>query len=123
MGYTGLNKCNGAECPSCGCNDTVKRTFRGRWGEVVSRWACQHCGRTFVAADPTEPTPQPPPSNHHTMPEVPPGMVIYPLIEIKCPVDQGGCGSTDTKVSRTKRPVRYHKCGACGKSFKSVEQK
>lgn len=36
---------------------------------------------------------------------------------IRCPE----CKSANTKVVRTKRPIRYHKCGDCGHNFKSVE--
>ena len=42
-------------------------------------------------------------------------VVIYYII--RCPK----CGSEKTSVSRTLRPIRYHKCGDCGHNFKSVE--
>ena len=37
---------------------------------------------------------------------------------IKCPK----CKSTKVPVTKTCRPIRYHKCSDCGYNFKSVEQ-
>ena len=37
---------------------------------------------------------------------------------IRCPK----CKSTKTSVTKTCRPIRYHKCSDCGYNFKSVEQ-
>ena len=37
---------------------------------------------------------------------------------IKCP----RCGSTKAPVTKTCRPIRYHKCSDCGYNFKSVEK-
>lgn len=47
--------------------------------------------------------------NHHA--------VIYHVI--RCPV----CDSKKTKIARTARPIRWHKCIKCGHTFKSVEAK
>jgi hypothetical protein len=49
-----------------------------------------------------------------------PKMVVYPVV--LCPIDQGGCGSQNTKVSSTQRPMRRHKCKDCGFAFKSMEK-
>lgn len=32
------------------------------------------------------------------------------------------CQSPDTKITRTDKPVRYHKCTECGQNFKSVQE-
>ena len=46
------------------------------------------------------------------------GAVEYHVVRCPC------CGSRDTKVYTTKRPIRYHKCLAdgCGLTFKSTEK-
>lgn len=120
MTWTTLDKCDGPECPHCGCTDTEKRDFVGRWGQSLTRWQCQHCGSTFTVP---EPKPKPEASNgkrHHVIDETQPGLIVYPLI--RCPVDQGGCGSGNTKVASTRRPRRWHKCKDCGQTFESVEE-
>jgi DNA-directed RNA polymerase subunit RPC12/RpoP len=38
---------------------------------------------------------------------------------VRCPQ----CGSTDCPVTNSNHvPIRYHKCLACGRNFKSVEE-
>lgn len=44
--------------------------------------------------------------------------VVYYVI--RCP--DKNCRSTDTFITRTDVPIRYHKCRACGINFKSVEK-
>ena len=47
--------------------------------------------------------------------------VIYPAViyhVIKCPK----CGSDNTKILTTKRPIRYHACSECGHGFRSIER-
>jgi len=115
-----LQKSNGPACPRCGCQDTQQFAGGGRdrWGEtVIPRWVCQHCGGTFTAE---VPKPESNGKTHHVIDETRPRLIVYPLI--RCPVDDGGCGSGKTHVYRTKKPVRYHKCLVCGKNFKSVEE-
>jgi transposase-like protein len=115
-----LNKCDGPECPYCGCNDTKKAEFLGRWGLSLTKWQCNHCGSTFTVREREADPPASSGNGHHVIDETQPKLIVYPLI--RCPVNQEGCGSTNTKVARTKRPIRYHKCQDCGKSFKSVEE-
>jgi predicted RNA-binding Zn-ribbon protein involved in translation (DUF1610 family) len=48
--------------------------------------------------------------------EPPKGVVRHAL---RCP----SCDSTEVRVTRSKKPVRYHKCQDCGWTFKSVDGK
>lgn len=119
MPFINLNPCDGAECPECGCTDTEIKSLRGRWGATFRQWLCLHCGKKFAAPEPDKSKPSVEPKHHVVDPDRP-AMVIYPLI--RCPVDQGGCGSTNTKVTSTRRPKRHHKCKDCGNTFKSMEE-
>ena len=120
MSRLNLDLCNGPECPHCGCHDTEQRGFGHRWGYSVSRMVCRHCGTTFPIKDSTEPTSEQPPNGQHVIAESGPKLIVYPVI--LCPVDQGGCGSSSTKVTSTRRPMRHHKCRDCGFTFKSMEE-
>ena len=122
---TGLERCDGPECPVCGCLDTVPCLARNRWGGgSVARFRCRNCGKVFrqgprwngqdrqdqqEKATAEEPEP---PANREVSPG---GAVIYRAVH--CPQ----CGSADVKITSTRRPVRHHKCKACGEAFKSVE--
>lgn len=33
------------------------------------------------------------------------------------------CGSEKTRVTKTERPVRHHKCKDCGATFKTTEER
>lgn len=87
------------ECPKCGCNDIEKIRSFMQWGKKWERVRCNHCGKTFSEASP----------------EVPVEAVEY--IRVRCPY----CDSVETRVYKTLKPVRYHKCDSCQKAFKSVE--
>lgn len=85
------------ECRNCGCKDIINKH-------------CRYCGRRWVARMvPKEDRPEP-------ETPAPPGGVIYKVV--KCPE----CGSKDTKVTSTRRPIRHHKCKSCEHCFKSVEE-
>jgi len=82
-------------CRRCGCKD-----FR----KLGPREFCRHCGKPRV---------------HHVQapPEPPkPDGVTYHIL--RCP----HCGSDKTRITRTARPIRYHKCKTCDCNFKSVEE-
>ena len=119
-----LEKCDGPACPRCGCQDTAPHYARNRWGGgSVARRRCRHCACVFVDGprwdqrlQDAQGTPQPPQE------EAPPaepqranGAVVYR--PVRCPK----CGSTDVKITSTRRPVRHHKCRVCEERFKSVE--
>lgn len=118
-------------CPRCGCNDVEFRqeveraVVRGgeRRAYRVAFWHCNWCYATFsqpVAPVPNEDSRVPVPVvEHHeveiSQPLEEPQAVTFHLI--RCP----GCMSTNTRIYKTDRPIRYHKCSQCGLSFKSVE--
>ena len=132
------------DCPHCGCN-AVRVVGRGRvrFGRLVRCFRCDHCASTWTEREnwPTklEPVPAfstrpelgpdrlcpPPTTDPPPVPAPPPpppddvspgGAVRYHVV--RCPK----CQSDRTKITSTQRPVRYHKCKACGHTFKSVEQ-
>jgi len=113
---------NPTDCPSCGCNDTRLAGLQR---------ICNHCGHAWYPPSIVEPgmptwKGQAPrhvqqadgssPSVEH-VPEsaIGSGGVVWHVI--RCPE----CSSTETRVTSTRRPVRHHKCQACGHCFKSVE--
>jgi len=122
-----------SDCPKCGCN-AVGPAGPGlypRWGCAGKRLRCEYCGHTWherdpwptpkadlaagkPAADPYPEDAQPITAPRPTDP-TPGGAVLFHAVH--CPE----CGSTDTRVTSTRRPIRHHKCRACGETFKSVE--
>jgi len=44
--------------------------------------------------------------------------VVY-YVKVKCPK----CDSDDCPIYSSEVPIRYHKCRACGLTFKSIERK
>ena len=69
--------------------------------------AARRSGQIFVAPLVAEEKAAPEPE--------PPKYVEYPVL--RCPA----CGSGDNRVTKTVRPVRHHKCRACGAAFQSKE--
>ena len=45
--------------------------------------------------------------------------IVVDYFIIECP----HCGSDDHYVDGTQRPIRYHKCRSCNKSFQSCEKR
>jgi len=122
------------ECPKCGCNDVARLRDAGtRFGQPVRRLRCGHCGHTWQhrANWPTPKAdleagkqPEPawaedvePPLEEPPAADVSPGGAVFYHV-VRCPE----CGSAETKVTSTKRPIRRHKCRECGAPFKSVEK-
>jgi ribosomal protein S27E len=120
MTWIGLERCTGPACPRCGCQDAeiLKRPDP----ESTTWWAsgrarCNHCRREFAfkeipaeAADFVEGSSSPEESR--------PSDMGVPFIPVRCP----DCHSTDVPVTSSRRPIRWHKCRVCGKTFKSVER-
>lgn len=107
-----LERLTGPECPDCGCHDSevVARSNRfGRGG--AERRGCRNCGRTWSTTlrriEPVKASPEPGT-----------GVTYPPPPEIHCP----NCGSIETRVTTTQRPIRHHKCLACERCFKSFER-
>ena len=117
MTWITLDKCDGPNCPRCGCNDTEKREFGVRWGQASVKWICNHCGKTFPVQERSVQPLESSNNGHHVIEQTGPAPIIYPVM--RCPVGRGGCGSTNTKVTSTRRLFRYHKCKDCDFNFKS----
>lgn len=101
-----LDPVDGPECPRCGCRDCrVESTYK-RWGKPFATVRCAHCNKRHEAPQAAE-------SDKPTEPETNPATWPYP----KCPA----CNSSRTKVRRTKKPIRYQECVACGHKFKSYD--
>jgi len=110
------------DCPRCGCPEAHTIEHGTRWGHDWRKLRCALCGKTWThtaaaqistpkpsrSADPAAPVDTGPP---------PDGLAVaYPLI--RCPA----CDSTETRITSTRRPLRYHRCSDCGHTFKSREQ-
>lgn len=134
-----LERCNGPECPRCGCQDAkiLQAPAPGAksWWADSGRARCQHCGIVFSfreiapvetesgrpRAESGEPNAEkgtePIPDSRSPIPDPPDpdrGIVYH---VIRCPI----CNSDQVRITRVARPVRYHKCKACQHNFKSVE--
>ena len=102
-----LEKVNGPECDNCGCTESeVVQRFK-RWGKPYLLRQCGACGVEFQAPDAE--------SNGQAKPTDDDRGITY-LVN-RCPK----CGSSTIPVTSTRRPIRWHKCGDCGQTFKSVE--
>jgi transposase-like protein len=89
-------------CPQCGAtfgDDLGTNLF----GELVT--LCGHCGTQYETAA----TPEPEEST---------GKAIVAFYLMRCP----HCRSTETYINGTQRPVRFHRCKGCKRTFQSVEQ-
>ena len=113
MAYVSLDRSEGPACPGCGCRDCELLACspgdpdaESPWNQAQGRLACRHCGREFRAA--VEVAAREIAANASP--------AVYG--RTACP----HCRSTDTVVTRTVRPIRYHSCRACLQSFKSYER-
>jgi len=118
-----LSKIIGPACPHCGCRHTERVNTGSRWGvswggEAPTRRKCRYCGRQFNAVIENEPVPDQMNEPIDDL-QTPEPEVITPIIHHvhTCPA----CGSKRTRITRTVRPTRYHKCKDCGHNFKSFE--
>lgn len=120
-----LEKCQGPECPRCGCQDSEEVDGRGRWGGLVlTRRVCKYCGYLWREKKWGQPEPSNGDNGESTEAQPPiPDAVIWSVI--RCP----DCKSRDTRVSSSPKPaspdmprIRRHECKACGNTFKSVER-
>jgi Zn finger protein HypA/HybF involved in hydrogenase expression len=76
---------------------------------------CRHCGKLWIRRLAPIPEPEPEPEPPPVVQSADPGIVAYHVV--RCP----SCGSKNTKVSSTRRPLRHHKCKDCNHNFKSEE--
>jgi len=109
-----LQRVQGPDCPECGCQDAEVVDRGTRWGQPHERRQCNHCGRTWYAAVEQSAVSDQPSAEAESNDEAD-QLVVYR--SVCCP----HCGSAQTKVTSTRRPIRHHKCLECGWSFKSME--
>jgi transposase len=90
------------ECSKCGCAMNFVRKFV-RLRVPVRRFECDHCHNVQDIKDVVS-------KEMKTL--------EYPRVIVECPY----CHSTDTYVTSSPRPWRYHKCRGCNETFNSVEK-
>jgi len=95
----------GVACPACGCRHWEVAGQSTQWGRLTQRRQCRFCSKTWSAVERVE----------EPEPDVDRGVVYHVL---RCP----NCQSDETVVTSTRRPIRYHKCKACGCRFQSYER-
>lgn len=100
-----LERVTGPECPTCGCSDSELLTKASWWGQPSERRRCAHCGKVFTATAAGDAE------------DGRAGFAGVTYHVVRCPA----CRSDETRVTSTRRPLRYHKCDRCGHSFKSTE--
>lgn len=103
----GMVLAEAAECSHCGCKD-----FR-LYG--TSRH-CRHCGKPWIRRLVPESKVEVKAVTAPAVVRGDPNTVSYHVV--RCP----SCGSKNTKVSSTRRPIRHHKCKDCEHNFKSEEE-
>ena len=105
-----LQPIEGPDCPDCGCTDSAE-VDRVTWGDrEMSVRICGNCGRRWrVGVAELEST------TDTTTPTGTQGVAYHVL---RCPE----CGSDATRVTSTRRPLRWHKCDDCDHTFKSFER-
>ncbi len=102
------DRCNDPPCPKCGCPQSDMVNSGTRWGRPRVRLRCTVCGSTWWTR------PQATPAAEAETEQADHAVRFH---VVRCPK----CGGTDTRVTSTRRPVRYHRC-KCGHTFKSVEK-
>lgn len=107
-----LTRVDGPECPRCGCTDSeIVRWQRGWSGRRQARRRCRHCGAVFSGESEQD-------DDEEDAVGEPAARQPVRYVTTRCP----SCGSADVKVTSTRRPIRHHKCQACGETFKSYEE-
>ena len=99
-----LAEIKGPICPNCECRDSQVIERGTRFKSNFDRRRCRHCGRVWREQRPT--------NGDADKPARP---VAYATTA--CPK----CGSKQTRVTSTRKPIRHHKCDGCGTAFKSFE--
>lgn len=115
-----LDRCNDPPCPNCGCEQSRLIRAGTWWGlKRMERRRCSHCGKLFSITVNKPPPPEAPPEGSAADDSMSiDGQRVAEYHVTKCPY----CGSKRVPVQHTDRPVRFHKCADCGRTFKSVER-
>ncbi len=108
------------ECRECGCPEVnvLKRPAENEW--FPSGLAqCAECGARF-SFSPAENVEKEPAAKTVDAQRYygQDGGIAVAFRPVRCP----SCRSKNVPVQHTTGRVRYHKCGDCGESFKSVEK-
>ncbi len=126
-----LDRCQGPECPNCGCRDAellrepINGTAAGEKSWFGSGFAeCNHCRRRFHFKE--VPAEAEPPAIEDTLLEEPEAELVTaepdpPRIK-RAIIPEVTCEDCDTKMKITtvKKHVRYHKCPQCGNTAKTA---
>lgn len=108
-----LTKCDGPDCPHCGCRQTkvITPAKEGSWF-TSGKAQCQFCGAMFgfTVSQSVAPTVE------HQTPVVEHAPV---KVEPQTPSIQCTCGEL-MKVASTRKAIRYYKCERCGKTHKTA---
>ncbi len=136
MTFLTLDRCQGPECPKCGCCDAeiLKEPDPGLgvttwYGSGMAR--CKHCRATFHFKPDDEPAastdsawPDPASQESGVRSQEPAestaesGEIAVPYVRMRCPL----CKSPKLRVTSTRGPIRWHRCGECEHKFKSFER-
>lgn len=133
-----LEKCDGPACPRCGCQDCDIRVSPKQEAKAgpdlvakygVNNWfatgraRCRNCALVFAFREVSaQAMTNDEARMTNDLPKSVPADVPLPFPVRQCP----RCGSTNLKVTSTRKPLRHHKCLDCesqGKpaTFKSLE--
>lgn len=137
---TTLDRCDGPECPRCGCRDCFvlqEPSARGWWASGRAR--CRHCGTPFgfrAVGDAIEPPVSPPPFLSPPLtpltPPLPQSPAVFapvPVVPVVSPSPPPSpdptacpdCGQT-AKTYSTKGRTQYRRCPDCGRRFKTTKR-
>ena len=98
-----LEPIDGPECPRCGCRDgrtvSIQNSLTGK--TQTRHIECNHCGQLHFQTGYTDGRKR--------------GAAVRWTPHAPCPY----CRGTDTKITGTAEPVRYHRCGSCRGTFHS----
>lgn len=109
-----LDLCNGPPCPRCGCRDSkiMREPDNGKSWWNAGQARCNHCGMGFTFME----LPQEPAVVDEVPPAIPLQIAGRTIPEPTCPQ----CGG-ETRITSTRKGLRYHKCTSCGATMKTAK--
>ena len=114
MGALQLKRIEGHPCPNCGCQQSEVVSTETWWGKPREKRECRHCETRFSA----EVSVPPAKSEEQAKDAAGERKDAVRYRPIRCPE----CGSKRTRTTKTKAPIRYHRCQICKHTFKSFEE-